>query len=283
MAEDDLDLAVVVLSYGPRATIADAIHSLVAQDARAEIVVVHSGGEPPAELSPANTAVRVIAVESRLYPGAARNMGIASTTAPYVAFLADDCMAGAGWIRHRVRRHRAGARAVASALLCHRPEAPVALAAHLSLYCRRMPRANPDVALLYGASYDRALFAAYGLFREDLESGEDTEFNQRLSPHDAPHWAPEIITVHQGADSLGAFFQSQWRRGKRMAQAWSALGAFGATEVGRNAVARTAMILSEMWSVVEPRQRLTAALSVPLIVLGNLAYACGALMSGARA
>ena len=49
MSEDDLDLAVVVLSYGPRPTIADAVRSLLEQDTRAEIVIVHSGGgEPPA-------------------------------------------------------------------------------------------------------------------------------------------------------------------------------------------------------------------------------------------
>jgi hypothetical protein len=227
--------------------------------------------------------VRLISVNTRLYPGAARNVGVASTKAPYVAFLADDCMAGAGWIRHRVMRHRSGARAVSSALVCHKPQKPVALAAHLSLYCRRMPRANPSSALRYGVSYDRGLFATYGLFREDLESGEDTEFNQRLAANEAPHWAPEVITVHQGAESLGAFFRSQWSRGTRMARAWRALGAFGAAEVGRNAIARTVMILREMWDVIEPRQRVTAALSVPLIVLGNISYACGALMSGARA
>ena len=284
MVADDLDLAVVVLSYGPRPTITDAVHSLLEQDTRAEIVIVHSGGgEPPDALTTANAAVRLIVVNRRLYPGAARNVGVASTKAPHVAFLADDCMAGSGWVRHRIVRHRSGARAVASALACHKPHVPVALAAHLSLYCRRMPRANPDVALRYGVSYDRNLFATYGLFREDLESGEDTEFNQRLSPADAPHWAAEIITVHRGAESVGAFFRSQWSRGKRMAHAWRALGAFGASEVGRNAIARTAMILREMWGVVEPRQRVTAALSVPLIALGNIVYACGALMSGARA
>lgn len=284
MFADDLDLAVVVLSYGPRPTIAYAIRSLLMQDARAEIVIVHSGGgEPPDAPTDTNASVRLILVDARLCPGAARNVGIASTKAPYIAFLADDCRASPGWIRHRILRHRSGARAVASALVCHKPQAPVALAAHLSLYCRRMPRANPDVALLYGVSYDRALFETYGLFREDLASGEDTEFNQRLPSEDTPQWAPEVVTIHHGAESLGAFFRSQWSRGKRMAQAWSALGAFGASEVGRNAIARTAMILREMWSVIEPPQRTAAALSVPLIVLGNICYACGAIMSGARA
>lgn len=276
-------MAVVVLSYGPRATIADAVRSLLTQDMRAEIVVVHSGGGAlPERLAPADGTARVIAIKERLLPGAARNVGIAATRAPHVAFLADDCLAGAGWVRARVQHHRAGAHAVASALVCHQPHAPVALAAHLSLYCRRMPRAHPDVALRYGVSYDRTLFARHGLFREDLESGEDTEFNQRLAPDEAPQWAPDVVTVHHGVETLSAFFRSQWTRGQRMAAAWRALGAFNASAVARNAVARTATIFREMWRVLEPSQRGAAVLSLPLIVCGNVAYACGALGSRPR-
>jgi glycosyltransferase involved in cell wall biosynthesis len=281
--EGDLDMAVVVLSYGPRATLVDAVRSLSAQDAGAEIVVVHSGsGVLPADLTQQGVGVPVVVSSERLLPGAARNAGLAATKARFVAFLADDCIAGPGWVRERVARHREGATAVASALACHKPRDPVALAAHLSLYFRRMPRTQTDVALRYGVSYDRALFQRYGLFREDLESGEDTEFNQRLTPDDAPLWAPEVVTFHRGADTLQAFLQSQWRRGWRMAQAWRALGAFSASKVAGNAISRTGAIMREMWIVVEPRQRWAAALSVPLIIFGNLIYACGALTSGAR-
>lgn len=279
----DPDLAVIVLSYGPRATLVDAVRSLVHQDAVAEVVVVHSGaGALPVELTASDAGVGLVVSTQRLFPGAARNAGLAATRAPFVAFLADDCLAGPGWVRERIARHRAGARAVASALACHKPQDPVALAAHLSLYFRRMPRAHPDVALRYGVSYDRTLFARYGGFREDLESGEDTEFNRRLAADDAPIWAPDIVTVHRGADTLGAFFQAQWRRGRRMALAWRALGAFTALKVAGNAVARSAAIVREMWHVVEPRHRGAAALSLPLIICGNLVYACGALEAGLR-
>lgn len=284
MSERDLDLAVVVLSFGPRPTLLDAVRSLAGQDTAAQIVVVHSGaGTLPEELATPHAGVRTVISSERLLPGAARNAGIAATSAPFVAFLADDCIAGEGWVRGRITRHRAGARAVASALVCHKPGDPVALAAHLSLYFRRMPRTRPEVALRYGVSYDRTLFERYGFFREDLESGEDTELNQRLTLGDAPQWAPNVITVHRGADTLRAFLKSQWRRGRRMAHAWRALGAFNAMKVALNAVTRTVLIVREMWQVVEPSHRGTAVLSVPLIVCGNLIYACGALTAGARA
>lgn len=270
-------LAVVVLSHGPRPTLPDAVRSVLQQDADAEIVVVHSGpGDARGALLSAGINVRVVQVDEQLLPGGARNLGVEATRAPYIAFLADDCLAEQGWVRQRLRAHLAGASAVASALSCHKPTNPIALAAHLSLYFRRMPRAVPGRALKYGASYARQLFQKYGGFRADLESGEDTEFNQRLVGADAPVWAPDVLTVHRGVDTLGGFFQSQYLRGRRMAKAWRELGALDPLFVARDALARTEAIVREAWSLVEPKHRGAAALSMPLIVLGNMVYAWGA-------
>ncbi|MEZ5955778.1 MAG: glycosyltransferase [Hyphomonadaceae bacterium] len=270
-------IAAVVLSFGPRPTLADAIRSLQAQDVPAEIVVVHSGdGDVRDYLKDAGIQVRVVQSAQRLLPGATRNAGITATQAPIVSFLADDCLAEPGALRERLRAHDAGARAVASALLCHQPRNPCALAAHLSLYARRMPRADPTVALTYGASYARELFDEVGFFREDVESGEDTEFHQRLSEADKPIWRPEVHTTHAGVSTLPTLISSQFRRGRRMAGAWAALGAFDRNVVARNALARTSLVIQEGLAAVDPEHRMSAWLAVPLIACGNVAYALGA-------
>jgi GT2 family glycosyltransferase len=280
---DDADLAVVVLSYGPRDTLVRAVASLRAQDTPADIVVVHSGG---GQLPPAVTGlpgVRIVMVADRLFVGAARNLGIASTRAPFVAFLADDCEAAQGWVRRRLAHHRAGTRAVASALVSHRPGSIVAMAAHMSLYCRRMPRADPAIALRYGVSYARDLLVEHGPFREDLESGEDTDFNRRFAAEGPPLWTSDVVTVHHGAETLSDFLESQWRRGGRMAAAGQALGIYNASVVSRNAIFRTRNIVAEMFAVIGPVQWLAALLATPLIVLGNIVYAWSAYRTGRRA
>lgn len=270
-------VAVIVMSYGPRRSLADAVRSVQSQDVAAEIVVVHSGeGDVGEYLRRAGVSVRVIQSDKRLLPGATRNAGIAATRAPVVSFLADDCVAEPGALRERLKAHDGGARAVASALLCHRPHNPCALAAHLSLFARRMPRAAPAVALRYGASYARGLFEEVGLFREDMESGEDTEFNQRLSEADKPIWRPEVRTTHLGVDTFGGFMASQFRRGRRMAGAWAALGGCDNLAVARDAIARTSLVVREGVGAVEPEHRASAWMAIPLIACGNLAYAWGA-------
>jgi glycosyltransferase involved in cell wall biosynthesis len=75
--------------------------------------------------------VPVIEHEHRLYAGAARNIGIKATRAPYVAFLASDCRATDGWARKRLAAHRTGLAAVGSAMENGEPDNPIAWAAHL--------------------------------------------------------------------------------------------------------------------------------------------------------
>lgn len=271
-------LSVVVLSFRHRPSVVAAVRSLVEQDTPCELVVVHSGGESPAPtLDGAGLDVRVISSPAPLRPGGARNLGIASTSGRAVAFLADDCTAAPGWVRERLAAHRAGVPAVASALLCLHPERPIELAAHLALFVRRMPGIDPNLALAYGASYDRRLFARYGLFREDLEGGEDTEFHQRLADADKPRWNPAIRTVHTGPETLPEYLAAQYRRGRRIAHAWRAIEGAGRLEIARDAIARTRFAARHATRLVAPDARRAALFAIPLIALGNLVYAAGAL------
>ena len=220
------DLAGIVLALGAPDMAIDAVRSLLAQDPPVEVVVVNSGGGGmAAKLQAAGLDVPVIEREERLYVGAARNLGIAATRAPHVGFLADDCRAAPGWSLHRLAAHRAGKSIVASAVIPSHPRNPFALASHLALYRRRLPRIAPGNAALYGASYDRALFAEYGLFREDLRVGEDTEFRLRLPAEHTPAWEPKVQAIHLSPTTLTGLLRDQYARGMRASDSsWTVSG-----------------------------------------------------------
>jgi glycosyltransferase involved in cell wall biosynthesis len=270
-------IAVVVLSLGPRPTLIDAVRSLCDQDEKAEIVIVHTGpGDAAALLRSAGLDVRVVSSPRPMYPGGVRNVGVAATRAPIVAFLADDCEARPGWVRLRREAHEAGHDAVASALVSHRPYRPIALAAHVSLFVNRLPGAKPRFAQRYGVSYRRVLLERVGPFREDLRAGEDSDLNDRIGAPEAIHWDPRIQTAHHGTERLCQFLADQAQRGRRMVDTRLALQDGMANRVVVDAIVRTGRTLRRSVGAVESRQVPVLALAAPLVVMGGVAYACGA-------
>jgi glycosyltransferase involved in cell wall biosynthesis len=210
------DLAVVVIGYRAPASLVDAVRSLLNQNMPLEIVVVNSGGgNVKALFGGVGIEVPVIEDERELFAGAARNIGIAATRAPFIAFLADDCLACPGWAEARVERHLAGDRAVASAMVNSHPRNPIACAAHLIMFMRRLPGLPAHRALRYGVSFDRRLFDEYGSFDETMQAGEDTEFLNLLPEQLQPVWEPRVQTVHRNETRLFSLLADQYRRGYR--------------------------------------------------------------------
>ncbi|MFP8781047.1 glycosyltransferase [Hydrogenophaga sp. RWCD_12] len=282
-AKTDEGLCTVVISYRSPNSLVDAVRSLLVQQDGHDVVVVNSGGGgAQAKLREAGLEVRVIEREARLFPGGARNLGLAATSHRYVAFLASDCLAQPGWVSERLAAHRTGHSAVASALLCHRPRHPIALAAHLTLFCKRMPLVPVGLAQCYGASYDRRLFEQHGPFREDIEGGEDTDFHLRLDPTQRPFWCPTVQTVHRGPSTLRGFVCDQFKRGRRAADAWMAIAGRGRRSFAWGILGRIASTMNISVRVTERRFFFSTLVALPLIALGGAFYAAGALSGRPR-
>lgn len=210
------EIAVVVLAMGAPATLIGAVRSVLDQGLAAEIVVVNSaGGDAAGLLARHGIEVRVIERRERLYAGAARNLGIAATGAPYVAFLADDCLAAPDWLARRLKHHKAGRKTVASAMLHDKPKSRVAWAHHILLFALRLPGLPPRHALRYGVSFSREVFEKYGPYDETLRAGEDTDFLDRLPRDLKPLWAPEVVTLHRNCDRVLPLLWDMLRRGHR--------------------------------------------------------------------
>ncbi len=275
------ELACVVLALAHPPELIEAVRSLVDQEAPVEIVVVHSNGRGiSARLAAAGfSSPRVACIErsERLLPGAARNLGIAASRAPFIAFLAADCRAEPGWVAARLAAHRAGAPAVASAVTNLYAKNLAAWASYLALFARRMPGTPEPEALRYGVSYARDLFDRFGTFREDLRTGEDTEFHQRLGAQVPIAWAPEVRTAHRHPQRLSALWVDQFRRGRRSAAAWSNLAGPSARRVAADALTRIPACLRIAWHGSRPGERAWIAAASLALPGAALAYAAGAL------
>ncbi len=273
------ELACAVLSHQDQPFLVDAVRSVLGQDVPVEVVVVNSGGgDPTRRLAAAGLDVAVHNFAERLYPGGVRNVGIDRTRAPYVSFLAADCLATPGWAAARLREHRAGAPAVASALTNAYPESLTAWASLLLIHNRRLAVTPPSQRLLYSLSYERALFERFGRFREDLRAGEDTEFNARFQEHVRTVLAADAITAHRYPTEPTAMLRDAFRRGRLQARMQGAIEGRGPRNLevavrGPLSVPRALLIATR-----SPRRERVALLrAFPLLVAGSLAYTAGAL------
>lgn len=273
------ELACAVLSYRDEAFLVDAVRSVLGQGVPIEVVVVNSGGGDPAvRLAAVGIDVPVHSVTERLYPGAARNIGIELTRAPYVAFLAADCLAAEGWAVARLRAHRGGAAAVASPTTNAYPESSTAWASLLLQHNRRLAVTRPKQRLLYSLSYDRTLFERFGRFREDLRAGEDTEFNARFREHARTVLAPDALTAHRYPTELRTMLRDAFRRGSLQARMQGAIDG-GRPQKIRVALAGPRNVVRSLVVTARSRRPERAALlrAWPLVVAGAVAYTAGAL------
>ena len=146
----------------------------------------------------------------------------------------------------------------------------------------RAAAADAAEAKALAPPYARALFDRYGLFREDIEGGEDTEFNGRLTGADRPVWRPEVLTTHCGVTHLGPFLAGQARRGRRMAESSQAIGRADASGVARNVLRRTGHMRRLSRLAMKGEHPVSRFFAIPLIWLGNIAYAWGAWKAGLK-
>src|SRR5712691_11110506 len=273
-------LAVVVIGLRAPKSLFDAVRSLVLQDIPSEIIVVNSGGGDVSDvLGEYLRSVVLVELSDPVFVGAARNVGIQVSRAPFVAFLAGDCGAAHGWVAERTKAHMDGECAVACVVENDKPRNPFAWAAHLTTYGHRTSASSSEGGA-YGASYDRDLFDKYGYFCETMIIGEDSDFHSRFKQSDTVCLHASIRTIHCNPAGPKSCLQDQLHRGMRgryLADFFRVDFTLG--YIGSATVRRVVHAIRLSATRLRRQERLWAITSWPLLPIGALFYLIGMTVS----
>jgi len=195
-----LDISVIVPSYNSCTTIERSLGALVSQetDLRYEIICIDSStdgtGELIAERFP---QVELLHSTKRLYPGDARNLGIARAKGGLLGFTDADCMAEPDWIAAVGRAHASAHPVIGGAVGNANPESYVGWGYYFTEFNQWMPGGDagfmediPTCCL----SMKREVYEQFGPFIEGTYCS-DTVFNWRAAEAGTQPWFDPAIQV----------------------------------------------------------------------------------------
>jgi glycosyltransferase involved in cell wall biosynthesis len=212
-----VSLSVIVPSFGDSAGLGECLRALQDQDGDIEfevIVVESSAGARVDEASKEFPFVRLIRSADRLFPGAARNLGVRHAGSERLAFLDADCVPSRNWIREAFASIEANHRITGGPILDARHGNSFQSADNQLQFSgfragRKKGCADhlPSCNLLMG----RATFEALGGFDEGISTGEDVLLSDRAGVlYPRSMWFNPILTVsHRGRASLQSFVRHQ--------------------------------------------------------------------------
>ena len=216
-------LCVVIAAYNAQATLSAQLAALADQEASFpwEVLICDNGSTDDTAALARHwqqrlPALRVIDASARRGPAAARNTGVAHTTAPYIAFCDADDVVAPGWLTgmHTALHHHpfvtgsiegdrlnAGNRAswdwTTDSFFEHQllPQLPAAGSGNMGIH--------------------RAVFEEVGGFEEAMATNEDTDLSWRvqLAGYPLVH-RPEIVLHVRKRDGLRAVFRQAYAYGK---------------------------------------------------------------------
>lgn len=277
----------VIIPYRREPLLGDVIQRLLdeARDASGiEVIVVGAGDWRDL---PDDPRVRVIELERSLWPGPARNRGLAKASGDVVVFLDADCLPLPGWYAS-IRGSQTRGAVVCSGAIATPTDDFLQACYNLSGFREHLD-GNPASARRFLASYclwgPRRAFAGVGGFDETWQTAEDLDLTVRLSRAGWPLlFEPACRVLHRPTcRSLGQLVRRGWVHGSSSRRARQCYP--DAFQVGSWTMSPLALVLLGPFVAGyflfrtfrdQPRLRRICWRAAPAIFLYRLAWCLGA-------
>lgn len=176
-------ISVIIPSYNSKGTITECLDSVLNQSFQGtyDVIVVDSSNDGTDEIIRKSfPMVKLIHLDKKTLPGAARNIGAMATDSEYVAFTDTDCIADYYWIENLINRLKSGNyNAIGGPLLNGTPESISGTLGYFNEFSFFLPdKPSGFVTCLATANvcYKRSLFENLQFFEKHF-AGEDTVFH----------------------------------------------------------------------------------------------------------
>lgn len=180
-------VAFIIPCYQSLRTVGFTLKSIFRQvtDLSFQVLVVDSSGRPVSDWFRLEyPSVRVLASARRLFPGAARNLGVRHSQAPYLAFLDADTVADPHWLQTVYQRCRQpGVRVVGGAVANGNPVSTASRSLYWLEFSEFLPGLASGFRRMLSSSnlfLSREVFDAAGGFDEGMAMAEDLLFSERI-------------------------------------------------------------------------------------------------------
>ncbi|HLV02159.1 MAG TPA: glycosyltransferase family 2 protein [Acidobacteriota bacterium] len=182
------EVSFIIPCYHCRRTIGFTLKSIFSQETVRDfevLVIDSSGGEVSNWIRSSFPKVQVIPSQTRLYPGAARNLGAEHARGRLLAFVDADVTLAPDWLESILRQYEAGESSgmIGGSMINGNPDKLpsrvlywIEFSEFLPGHCGGLRPALPSSNLLIS----RQLFLRSGRFRSDLAMSEDIEFSVRV-------------------------------------------------------------------------------------------------------
>ncbi|MGH7496482.1 MAG: glycosyltransferase family 2 protein [bacterium] len=218
--EPEVTISVVIPSYNPGKEIHACLASLWQQKVAIgyEVIVVDSSEQEQTEQwQKAYPGLRVIHLEKRTYPGAARNIGARAARGSIVTFTDTDCRTDPRWLEKIWEAHQKGYDVVGGSVVNGTPGNYIGTAEYLLEFNEMNPWMKPrEVSALPSCnlSIRRSVFSVCG-YLEDAEKGSDTLFCSKVIAHGLKiFFTPAAKVFHVNRCRLKKYLRNQKALGR---------------------------------------------------------------------